>query len=67
MGKKVYHTMNDVPVGTEMIIKKSNEKGVLKEISQFPTTFTVKLENGETQHCLTHEVNIIGWPPNEKI
>ena len=24
--KKVYYTMNDVPIGTEMIVKKSNEK-----------------------------------------
>ena len=28
--KKVYHTMNDVPVGTEMIIKKGGRKGKLK-------------------------------------
>ena len=56
--------MNDVPIGTEMIIKKTNEKGVLKEIMQFPTTFKVKLENNKLQNCLTHEVEIIGWPPN---
>tara|TARA_Y100000593_G_C4138884_1_gene251171 strand:- start:288 stop:482 length:195 start_codon:yes stop_codon:yes gene_type:complete len=63
--KKKYYTMNDVPVGTEMIIKKSNEKGVLTEITAFPTTFTIKLDNGKIQHCLTHEVDIIGWPPND--
>ena len=57
--------MNDVPIGTEMIVKESNEKGVLKEITPFPTTFTVYLENGETQHFLTHDVDIIGWPPSE--
>ena len=63
--KKVYYTMNDVPIGTEMVIKKSNKRGVLTEITPFPTTFTVELENGEIQYCLTHEVNIIGWPPDE--
>ena len=63
--KKVYHTMNDVPVGTEMVIKKDGRKGKLKEIIAFPTTFKIKLENGETQYCLTHEVEIIGWPPDE--
>jgi len=64
VARKIYHTMNDVPIGTEMIIKKTNEKGVLKEIMQFPTTFKVKLENNKLQNCLTHEVEIIGWPPN---
>ena len=57
--------MNDVPIGTEMIVKESNQKGTLKEIIAFPTTFTIELENNKTQHCLTHEVDIIGWPPNE--
>ena len=63
--KKVYHTMNDVPIDTIMVIKKSNKKGMLKEIIAFPTTFKIELENGEIQYCLTHEVDIIGWPPSE--
>ena len=62
MPKKVYYTLNEVPIGTEMIIKKTNEKGKLIEIIQFPTTFKIKLNN-KTQNCLTHEVEIIGWPP----
>ena len=57
--------MNDVPIGTEMIIKKTNQKGVLKEIIQFPTTFKLIIENDKLQNCLTHEVEIIGWPPND--
>ena len=64
MDKKIYHTMNDVPIGTEMIIKKTSARGRLKEITHFPTTFTIELED-DIQHCLTHEVNIIGWPPDE--
>tara|TARA_B100000519_G_C13890473_1_gene272573 strand:+ start:245 stop:511 length:267 start_codon:yes stop_codon:yes gene_type:complete len=65
LGKKMYYTMNDVPIGTEMIIKKTNQKGVLKEIIQFPTTFKLIIENDKLQNCLTHEVEIIGWPPND--
>ena len=57
--------MNDVPIGTEMVIKKTNQKGVLKEIIQFPTTFELQLKNNKLQNCLTHEVEIIGWPPND--
>ena len=57
--------MNDVPIGTEMIIKKTKQKGVLKEIIQFPTTFVVQLNNNKTEKCYTYEVDIIGWPPNE--
>ena len=65
--KKVYHTMNDVPVGTEMVIKKDGRKGKLKEIIAFPTTFKIELEDGTTKCCYTFEVNITGWPPNENI
>ena len=50
MAKRIYHTMNDVPIGTEMIIKKTNQKGVLKEIIQFPTTFRLQLENNKLQN-----------------
>ena len=57
--------MNDVPIGTEMIIKKTNQKGVLKEIIQFPTTFVVQLDKNKTEKCYTYEVDIKGWPPNE--
>ena len=56
--------MNDVPIGTEMIIKKTKQKGVLKEIIQFPTTFVVQLNDNKTEKCYTYEVDIKGWPPN---
>jgi len=65
LGKKIYHTMNDVPIGTKMVIKNTNQTGALKEIIHFPTTFVVELENNKIQKCLTHEVDIIGWPPND--
>ena len=57
--------MNDVPIGTKMVIKNTNQTGALKEIIHFPTTFVVELESDKTQKCLTHEVDIIGWPPSE--
>ena len=65
LGKKVYYTMNDVPIGTKMVIKNTNQTGTLKEIIHFPTTFVVELESNKTQKCLTHEVDIIGWPLND--
>jgi len=57
--------MNDVPIGTKMVIKNTNQTGTLKEIIHFPTTFVVELESNKTQKCLTHEVDIIGWPLND--
>ena len=57
--------MNDVPIGTEMVIKKTKQKGVLKEIIQFPTTFVVQLNDNKTEKCYTYEVDIKGWPPHE--
>ena len=40
MAKK-YYSMNEVPIGTEMIIKSSGIKGVLVEVQNFPTTFKI--------------------------
>ena len=65
--KKVYYTMNEVPVGTDMIYKYDGRRCKLLEIHNFPTMFKVEFEDDTTGLCLTHEVNIIGWPPNEKI
>ena len=61
--KKVYHTMNDVPIGTEMVHR--DKKGKLIEIHQFPTMFKVQFEDDSVDVFLTHEVEIIGWPPND--
>ena len=43
--------MNDVPVGTKMVIKNTNQTGILKEIIHFPTTFLVELESNKIQKC----------------
>jgi len=55
--------MNDVPVGTEMIVKKNNKKVVLVQIHNYPTTFKTKDENGVEEKYYTYEVNIVNWPP----
>ena len=38
MAKK-YFSLNEVPIGTKMIVKKTNQEVVLVEIQNFPTTF----------------------------
>ena len=65
MAKKTYFSMNNVPEGTEMIIKETGEKVTLIEIINFPTTFKTKNEEGEEKNYYTYEVDIIGWPPSE--
>ena len=62
MAKK-YYSMNEVPIGTEMIIKSSGIKGVLVEVQNFPTTFKIKDENDQVENYYTYEVDIIDWPP----
>ena len=64
MAKK-YYSMNEVPVGTEVIIKSSGVKGVLVEIQNFPTTFKVKDENGHLENYYTYEVEVLNWPPQD--
>tara|TARA_Y100000590_G_scaffold17773_1_gene21254 strand:+ start:984 stop:1181 length:198 start_codon:yes stop_codon:yes gene_type:complete len=65
MAKKTYFSMNNVPEGTEMIIKETGEKVTLIEIINFPTTFKTKNEDGEEKNYYTYEVDIIDWPPSE--
>ena len=64
MAKK-YFSMNEVPIGTKMIIKSSGLKGELVKIQNFPTTFNVKDENGGTNNYYTYEVKILDWPLDE--
>ena len=62
MAKK-YFSMNEVPSGTNMIVKETGEKVTLLEIHNFPTTFKTKNEGGIEKNYYTYEVDIIGWPP----
>ena len=62
MAKK-YFSMNEVPVGTNMIVKETGEEVTLLEIHNFPTTFKTKNKGGIEKNYYTYEVDIIGWPP----
>ena len=62
MAKKQYVSMNQVPLGTEMIIKESGHKVKLIEIQNFPTTFIVEFSDGKKDKFLTHQVEILNWP-----
>tara|TARA_B100000686_G_C16557225_1_gene845839 strand:- start:73 stop:267 length:195 start_codon:yes stop_codon:yes gene_type:complete len=57
-----YFSLNQVPIGTKMIIKETKEEVELVEIQNFPTTFIVAFSNGIKDSYLTHEVDIIDWP-----
>ena len=63
--KKIYYSMNEVPIGTTMIVKKTNENVELVEIHNFPTTFKTKNEAGLEKEYYTYEVDILGWPPKD--
>ena len=63
MARKTYKGMNDVPIGTEM--RHRDKRGKLIEITQFPTMFKVGFEDGSVDIFLTHEVEIVGWSPND--
>ncbi len=65
MSKKKYYSLNQVPLGTEMIVKSSGEKGVLLEIQNFPTTFKIEDSQGVVKNYYTYEVEILNWPPKE--
>ena len=58
MAKK-YISLNEVPVGTKMIVKETKEEVELMAIQNFPTTFIVKFNDGKQDSFLTHQVEII--------
>ena len=57
-----YFSLNQVPIGTKMIVKDTKEEVELVEIQNFPTTFIVVLPNGMKNSYLTHQVDIVNWP-----
>jgi len=60
-----YYSMNEVPIGTEVIIKSSGKKGILMDIQHFPTSFKIKDEDDVINNYFTYEVELLGWPPKE--
>ena len=65
MAKKKYFSMNEVPVGTKMIVKGSREKVILEKVHNFPTTFKTVNKEGIQKTYYTYEVEILGWPLEE--
>ena len=61
MAKK-YISLNEVPVGTKMIVKETKEEVELMAIQNFPTTFIVKFDDGRKDSFLTHQFEILDWP-----
>ena len=61
MAKK-YISLNEVPIGTKMIVKETKEEVELMAIQNFPTTFIVKFDDGRKDSFLTHQVEILDWP-----
>mgnify|MGYP000709377614 CR=1 FL=1 len=57
MGK--YFNMNEVQVGTQIKIKKTEKIGRLKVVHHYPTTFTIEFEDGSFQNFKTNEVDLI--------
>ena len=58
--------MNEVPLGTKMIIKKTNEQVELVKIQNFPTIFIVINKEGIKKNYFTYQVDIENWPPKNE-
>tara|TARA_B110000196_G_scaffold64251_1_gene54063 strand:+ start:176 stop:343 length:168 start_codon:yes stop_codon:yes gene_type:complete len=39
MSRKKYFSMNEVPVGTKMVVKETGKEVILEAVYNFPTTF----------------------------
>ena len=62
MARKQYYPLILVPEGNEMVIKKTGEKVKLVEKRFFPLRFLCDDDNIYS----TYEVDIIGWPPEDR-
>ena len=66
MPKKKYYSLNQVPVGTKMIVKKTKEEVVLVEVQNYPTTFITENSDNVKKNYMTYEVDIVNWPSTEE-
>ena len=57
MGK--YFNMNELEVGIPLKIKKTGDVGTLRRIHHYPTTFTIKFEDGSFHNFKTNEIELI--------
>ena len=66
MAKK-YYSMNDVPTGTKMIVKDTEEEVTLIEVQNFPTIFITENSDKIKKNYMTYEVDIVNWPPKKEV
>ncbi len=59
--KKVMYGMNDVPEGTKIKIKKTEQEVTIIEVLHFPTRF--KCDDNNIYY--TSQITIQDWPPEE--
>ena len=65
MARKKYFSMNEVPIGTKMVVKETGKEVVLEKVCNFPTTFKTKDSEGLQKAYFTYQVDIVGWPLDE--
>jgi hypothetical protein len=65
MAKKKYFSMNEVPVGTKMVVKETGEEVILEAVYNFPTTFKTIDNKGLQKAYFTYQVDILDWPAQE--
>ena len=65
MARKKYFSMNEVPVGTKMVVKDTGKEVVLEKVHNFPTTFKTVDSEGLQKAYFTYQVDIVGWPVQE--
>ena len=57
--------MNEVPVGTKMVVKETGKEVILEAVYNFPTTFKTIDNKGLQKAYFTYQVHIVGWPKQE--
>ena len=50
--------LTQLPIGTKLIVKASNEEVTLEEICYYPTRYRTTNESGEVNYYRTHEVEL---------
>tara|TARA_B100000945_G_C20414864_1_gene614630 strand:+ start:1747 stop:1923 length:177 start_codon:yes stop_codon:yes gene_type:complete len=51
--------MTQIPIGTKLQVKKTDEVVTLDEIKYYPTRFKTITESGKVEYYKTHEVTIL--------
>ena len=57
--------MNNVPIGSMLIVKENGEEVELLKIFHFPTTFKTISKNGVEKIYKTHEIEVVDHGEDE--